>query len=823
VVGQESTSVEGQMVDEGRSENSHHRGETQNGDGSPQSSSHGDEESHRGGGVSSESQDREENRPAENGQEVKKPSADEVAAEEHHIIQEIEELARITRFPGEVTKNPITQQQEIIREMKGLAEPKQGKKTGEERTDGQFEKSESEEHRTEEVVETHPAVKSEHGSLGVHHGSVSGHQVVHNGEISDHKKSTPDPLDLMSIYNDYLKGDFKPGQLKEPLREPKKELKPEIKQAIDNIMRDWEVLPDTEGKPIPPPRNFKATKHVKVTTHNHPVVLQPSQTITKTVKTHTYHPSHHVIHHINIAELLEQLRQLESSPHHRNVTWCEEKIKEFLTELNRKEESGIEINQSVQEETLHHILTQDQTITKEVHHVIGHVADGGVEEEPFVKKTVVELGLNEPTKSPSYCEEGKARQETHHSTEDNSEQKEVGAVEGEPRELEYGVSEETHIVHVTPGSGHVPPLESLSHQTHTSTKENVPGENVGDMEPHGSEHQEVTSEPHQPTQGSSGVEEFQGEVEKHDRPLPPNYKPRERSEEETNESETTGVKEEHKGIDNLTIDLPENEFSREEGNEEHQGHDHSETNEVLKEEEDGHHQEEHVVHEVNTGENSGGEETAHPPSEGGHGGVIQTEYTEETEEHHKSGGSHGQVGKGSRTENTEETVEHHNPGGSHSGGGSQTVYTEETVERHNSGGSYAHSGGGSQTEYTEETVEHHNSGGSRQINYDQLIEELISLESLPGHQAIDKCEEKIRQFLEVLKNQQERGFDQNKAELERLRHLIEEMQAQRQNQIKNGQTPEPSTSFWKKIGRKIKSTFEKAKTKAHETVNDMMN
>lgn len=142
------------------------------------------------------------------------------------------------------------------------------------------------------------------------------------------------------------------------------------------------------------------------------------------------------------------------------------------------------------------------------------------------------------------------------------------------------------------------------------------------------------------------------------------------------------------------------------------------------------------------------------------------------------------------------------------------------VTKTNAGGSGfdVNSSGGHDTQSHQSTVDFQTLH-KQQINYETLIEELIQLESIPGHQAIDKCEEKIQEFLEILKYQQEQGFGRNQQELQRLHQTLIEQAQERSKELANPEeTTLPPTSFWRRVQKKIKSTYDSAKDKAKEVI-----
>lgn len=432
---------------------------------------------------------------------------------------------------------------------------------------------------------------------------------------------------------------------------------------------------------------------------------------------------------ISLSHLIEELKMLENSPKHVNITWCEEKIKEFLQTLRRKQASGVFINQQVQEETLHQILTHE---TKEEN----TDSSGGVYEPVMTKVTVRPLGGEAMSQSHFESETFSHHQDSH---SDRSEAEAPPPPTDQKQEESKSIAE-TEVITVIPHITHQQP-EVMAHQQETVNQSPpLTSDNTKDLQELDLELPEFVPFEHGL---SEDIQAAESNVHRETRPLP---KP------------------------------AEGELSKTD----------LDSTETLDHGESGYHE-----------------------------GEVKHELTHDTTIQHHIIEGRPQAPEvdleGAAEENQEEKVMHsEKSSGSEEGLGTQDTAGHAFVSNSSAGGHYSHS---HQTTVTTETLH------KQQLNYDTLIEELIQLESIPGHQAIDKCEEKIQEFLEILKFQQEQGFGRNQQELQRLHQTLIEQAQERSKQLENPQdTTLAPTSFWRRVQKKIKTTYDNAKDRAKDVI-----
>lgn len=566
---------------------------------------------------------------------------------------------------------------------------------------------------------------------------------------------------------------------------PSHELHPNIKQAFDNVIRDYG---SGEG--------------------SHQTVHKISHTKKTTVQNVGREPSHiqstSSNDDISLSELIEQLQMLEQSPRHVNITWCEEKIKEFLRALRRKQASGVFINQQVQEETLHQVLTHELVESSD--------SSGGVQEPPFTKVTARPLGSENLTHSQVVSEfikhekehqgkgagmevpAGSSSQQEELPNHINHQEQEAGVeVPAEPSQEEQSNNVEQEIITVVPHDAPQLP-EIMAHQNeHPKATPPFTSDNSDDLKELELELPEYVPFEHA---HSGSVEEFQSNTQRETRPMP---HPSSGEAEHVHSEITTGQEMSHKHQDssNHVISGGDQTSHYEVGSHYHHtqqesGNSIEQSSSAAKEELQSH----------DSLPEQGGKEASH-------------EYTQIAEESHHT--VHGRPeapldeNSGIQESNQEEKTIH----AVHS---EQSSQSEEKLDR----------GQNVMTNLTQDihSKETHTTNNGyiqnlhkQQLNYDTLIEELIELESIPGHQAIDKCEEKIQEFLEILKYQQEQGFGRNQQELQRLHQTLIEQAQERSKQLTNaGETTLPPTSFWRRVQKKIKNTYQSAKDRAKDVM-----
>lgn len=481
---------------------------------------------------------------------------------------------------------------------------------------------------------------------------------------------------------------------------------------------------------------------------------------------------------ISLSHLIEQLQMLEQSPKHVNITWCEEKIKEFLQALRRKQVSGVFINQEVQEQTLHHILTHE-TENNTQHREEVH--------EPLMSKVIVRpLGTENFSHSHQMSEVTMKEQESHALGV-------VGTVSEHVNTSQEGFQSHSQpeIVTISPSNEFSPP-EIMSHQQELPRDVPLPpftsdnSDDLKDLElelpeyiPFDNTHsgEETAVESHINTDKSS----FQPAPKKTETP-------------EVLSGQQISVQEK---LEQFPSSADQTELHQHETYRESIGAPVESSNPPLQGEN---------LEPVNSSSaqyqniNQQAGETIHNSYQE-ENPALNVIYSSQIPKENSKTISHSssyviegrpQVAQENRSSEIEE----------------QTAGTYESMQGHQ-----LHSPG---SDLVSVQTLHH-----QQIDYDTLIEELIQLESIPGHQAIDKCEEKIQEFLEILKYQQEQGFGRNQLELEKLHHTLIQQAKERGEQLANADSETsrlPQTSFWRRVQKKIKRTYENAKDRAKEVL-----
>lgn len=609
--------------------------------------------------------------------------------------------------------------------------------------------TERHQHEPHQVVQTF-----ESGSNGLNS--------LHGQTISSSKYQTS-PDDLTSILD---------GQSSHKLH-------PNIKEALDHVIKDFG---EASGNTLKQPQRHMVHKisHIKKTTVQN-VGREPTQ-IHSTSSNDD----------INLSQLIEQLQMLEQSPQHINITWCEEKIKEFLRELRRKQASGVYINQQVQEQTLHQVLTHETSVentdTKE-----------GVYEPPMTRVTVKPLGGEEST--------GFIANEQGHINEVSVDQAQEGSSNHEVQMHESFVPEVLTVI--PPAFPHQP--EIMSHQ-YEQPKEVPPfiSDNSSDLKELELELPEYVPFKHSQ---SGGIDAFEGITHKETRPLSHS------SSQMQAQSEISPAHESNENLPQTTLEEEQSHAAHQEVLMEQQKNKgqhtsiHSSSNEfnnpvnfqTSREEigKDQHQSETSVTGESNTEIEST---------------LTQQHSKEENHEYGESGDVGNHMVHGRPQAPQEELI------ASVESSHEQSEHIKEPEQVMNHPTEELANGSLIQVSEQEHHINSHESTSThtenlhhQQVNYDNLIEELIQLESIPGHQAIDKCEEKIQEFLEILKYQQEQGFGRNQQELERLHQTLIEQAQERSKQLLNvEETSASPTSFWRKVQKKIKKTYQSAKDRAKE-------
>ncbi|KAK3931783.1 hypothetical protein KUF71_009002 [Frankliniella fusca] len=558
-------------------------------------------------------------------------------------------------------------------------------------------------------------------------------------------------------------------------------LHPNIKEALNRVINDYG---EASGEAFAQPSHHKVHKisHVKKTT------------VQNVGKEPTYIQSTSSNDDINLSELIEQLQMLEQSPRHINITWCEEKIKEFLSELRRKQASGIYINQKVQEQTLHQILTHETSIEND--------RGVGVYEPPMTRVTIKPLGGEDMSKDGSDLiknEQSHVSEVSADQTQEESSNHMKQVHEPHPSEI---------LTAIPPAFPHKP--EVMSHH-YEQPKEAPPfiSDNSSDLKDLELELPEYVPFEHS---HSGGTYSFEGGNHMETRPIS------HPSAEVQSQGEISTAQESNENLPK-TID----------GEQQKQGaHE-----EILEQMNEGH----HTLSEENTGSLQMNHEeisTDHHHISSGNSaadhtntGELKNTLTYEIPQQQSKEESH-------RDEESESTHKIHGRPqapqdevtGSHRDNLKQTEESEQLVNA----GEIPKNEYGHETSIHTSQEEHHISSHEhtsthienlhhQQVNYDNLIEELIQLESIPGHQAIDKCEEKIQEFLEILKYQQEQGFGRNQQELQRLHQTLIQQAQERSKQLSTAEdTTSSPVSFWRKVQKKIKKTYQSAKDKAKEAM-----
>lgn len=651
-------------------------------------------------------------------------------------------------------------------------------------------------------------------------------------------------------------------------KEQRYELHPSIKQAITNVARDFE---DNSGNTLKQPTHHTIHKisHIKKTRVQN-IGREPSH-----IQSTSFNDN------INLSDLIKQLQILEESPRHTNITWCEEKIKEFLRTLRRKQDSGVFINQQVQEQTLHHILTQEA--------VQGTGSNDGIFEPPMTKVTMRPLGGEDLTKSEKTS--GFINHEQHHHggmvDMKNQTQEELSS-----NVYVETVPEQQEIITVIPDQAPEKLPEIMSHQ-HESPREPPPfisdnNNELGELELELPEYPKDAI-PDTPIKHANAeeVEAFESTIQKETRPLRPLPQPKEEVsgqqqdttfeepfevERRPTQNESSNYESEHKTIHQVTSNningnnhhinhyqdvepayaiVTQQNTIQSSGQEQKQNSIHHQLNNPegtepeISDELDLQLPEYHPISgdlntpngfqhpspeiqlsEIYTKDNGYGqssftkEETKEESKIPSHydfshhsGNDVNHEYVESVEEthHHIVHGRPNAPLQGTYEENVDNLPRPQENSSELKVAVEQELAMNESQQK----SEHLHA----QESNTESLHKLH----QQQLNYDTLIEELIQLESLPGHQAIDKCEEKIQEFLEILKYQQEQGFGRNQLELERLHQtLIEQAEARSKEHSSTeeglGGSTLPPTSFWRRVQKKIKKTYDTAKDRAKQVM-----
>ncbi|XP_034253675.1 uncharacterized protein LOC117652692 [Thrips palmi] len=542
------------------------------------------------------------------------------------------------------------------------------------------------------------------------------------------------------------------------------ELHPTIQQALGN------VIGHSSGKVMSQPSQHTVHKisHMKKTSIQNvgqePVLIQSTSSNDD----------------ISLSHLIEELKMLENSPRHINITWCEEKIKEFLQSLRRKQASGVFINQQVQEETLHQILTHEGVQNTD--------SSGGVNEPVVTKVTVRPLGREDMTKSQVESETFAHHQESHIDRNDV----EAPHPPTDQIQEESKSNTDTEVITIIPHANEQRP-EIMAHQ-HEFGNQSPPltSDNTKDLQELDLDLPEYVPFEHAL---SGDIQAAAGNFHKETRPFP---KP---VEGETSEGHLVATETQHQqeasssethqeNEDRVTQELKDMSNHQIDSETSHDGKMISEQKKEQIEEGSSNHAESNYL-----------------------GGKVNYEQLQNTSQHHNIQGRpqapEGEL-EGTAEKSQEENI-------MHSGQSSGSVGSSATIDEAGNGFVLNSSAGGHYTQTHQSTTIQ--TLHKQQINYDTLIEELIQLESIPGHQAIDKCEEKIQEFLEILKYQQEQGFGRNQQELQRLHQTLIEQAEERSKQLANPEaTTLAPTSFWRRVQKKIKTTYDSAKDKAKEVI-----